>query len=269
MPVSKKYKIGAVIPLFDRRGVNSVVIQKLLKQIDCDVKIICIGDDEARDEAVSSGAEFYKYRNNPLGSKWQFGIDILRNKYPDIDAYLHIGSDDFITNDYCSKAIDILKTDETIGMVGNLGFFIADASTEGMNRLIFWKGYTVTRVGEPVGAGRVISRAAMDSLEWLIMDPALDSSLDSIIISKLKNAGLRIEIMNDESACVLSVKVNTMPVKNKFESFVQGSTEFPKQFMTLFIDHYFPEAMEIFKNIPKPEPVAEQPVSETAAEPIA
>jgi len=243
--MEKLYKIGCVIPVSGRPGLVNKTITRLSRQQDCDVTIIVIGSEEQDREnigKVPEGYHFFLYRNSPLGAKWQFGIDFLRNLKPDINAYLHTGSDEWLTDNYCTVGMDALNADDANGMVGVRGYYVYDIETK---RMIYWPGYANERKNEPIGAGRLISRQTLEALNWGLVDTTLDSGLDATIMKNVLKTGKNVKISDESSIAVIGIKTSQWTSKNVFDSFLKEGHPIPPLMTRNFIQSNFPDIGEL------------------------
>lgn len=243
--MEKPYKIGCVIPVSGRPGLVNKTITMLKKQRGCDMTIICVGSEEQDRVNILDGNKpedfkFLIYRNAPLGAKWQFGIDTLRNIRPDIDAYLHTGSDEWLTEDYCSSGIEAMSSD--LGMAGVKGFYLYEAETK---RMIYWPGYAGDRNGEPIGAGRLVTRKTLESLNWSMVDTGLDSNLDASMMKNVLKTGACISILDDKAVAVIGIKTGAWAIKNSFASFLKEGHAIPTLMARNFIESNFPGIDEL------------------------
>jgi hypothetical protein len=141
--------------------------------------------------------------NDPLSMKWQAGVNALKNL--DFDAIIILGSDDWIdwnTYQYISTMIK-----EGFDFIGFEDCYFLNNGTQ-----YYWPGYKTIRQGEPIGAGRTISREVLKRMDWKLFPKILNRGLDRIswpqicrhskrpLITKLKTHGLMMcDIKDPES----------------------------------------------------------------------
>ena len=242
-----KFNIGCVIPIHGRAGLADKTIARLSRQVNCNIRTVIVGDsDEDKETAKKAGvlSTYYSYRNSPLGAKWQFGIDILHNTNPEIDAYLHIGSDDWLSDAYCDTAMKMLAADETMAMIGSKGFFVIDYRPD-LYRLIYWPGYDQERAKEPIGAGRLIPRCTLDALNWNLFDVGLDSGLDYSMLKKILTLKKSVAMIVSEPVAVMGIKLPQFEVKNGFDSFSKTAYSIIPMVAEVFLRNYFLDIFDI------------------------
>jgi len=94
--------------------------------------------------------------NRPLAAKWNSGMSMLKNHHThDTDAMLYIGSDDFVDFAYMDHMFELLPGGSDVILINDCHFF--DTKTHKCIYNVFTK----------VGAGRIISRAALEKVEWI------------------------------------------------------------------------------------------------------
>lgn len=224
-----KLKVGLAVPVSGRLEISRLAVRRLLRQQWCEMFIVLVADIDYDFKLYSNDLLEYGGRvvvvshgGYPLGSKWQYGIDFLRLMRPDIDYYLHIGSDDFICDEYCVKGHQLLKKHGG-AYAGVRGFYVMrfNATTKTF-KMVFWRGYKGDRKDEPLGAGRLIPRETMETLNWDLMDKSLNTHLDRAVTKKLLASGGAL-LLNDhlKDVHVLGVKRHGGSSISKFEDYAE------------------------------------------------
>lgn len=133
--------------------------------------------------------------NKPLTHKFASSMAHIK----DYDAMMIIGSDDFINAGYITEGVKRLASADYIG--GNMIHYL-NLGTEHMI-----KQWDV--LGNPIGAGRMLSRNLLEHLDWMPWDfstPGLDNSM----VQKMLYEGIVPEVMENYEAfggAMLDVKM--------------------------------------------------------------
>lgn len=151
-----------------------------------EIILVAVGSEGAVSEAraVAHGWHYYEYRNHPLGAKHNELLRHVRTFEP--DAFVLFGSDDWITD----NAVDVYaaRLNAGVPLFGFLDIHLVDTRTaEGR----YFPGYPADsfRAGWPIGAGRVISRRALDALTDDLWHPRAPRKLDQIMTQRLAAVG--------------------------------------------------------------------------------
>ena len=108
------------------------------------------------------------HENQPLGYKFNAAILALENK---VDNIITTGSDDIVSDALASY----YKANTSFDYVAFYDCFFHSVE---LNKTKYWGGYTIPRrVGEPIGAGKMVSAKVMNELNWRPF-PAINKSLD-------------------------------------------------------------------------------------------
>lgn len=138
------------------------------------VKVVVVtSTDEDFAALHKSTATAIKTANNPLGRKWQAGVEKAREL--GADPLIILGSDDFLSNNFISKACDLAKYHDFV-------FFdewYIHAPKEQKN--YFLKYNMMLYDKPPLGSGRVFSKRFLERHEWKIFDSERDWHLDNFI----------------------------------------------------------------------------------------
>ncbi len=118
--------------------------------------------------------------NEPLGAKWNAGMDSLRAL--DVDGVLVLGSDDLINEGLLSAWRTELKAGTPLA--GLLDLFVV---RRGDSRALYWPGYPEgPRFGETVGAGRLLSAELLDRVDWRPWPDEVNRRLDGAMMTRLR-----------------------------------------------------------------------------------
>ena len=241
--------ICTAIPVFGREALLRVTIERLYYQAD-DIEVFCIGDgvNEKR-VCEETGAHWIEHKNYPLGAKWQTGLDYIRDHCPECEAFLYIGSSDWVSDNWTETMIKHLLAG--YDMAGKEEIFFLDIAAGNKKRMLRWPGYMDVRMGETIGTGRLISRGILDKLDWQLFDRYLDNTLDASMQARIKNTGGRIKLEVSEDVRALSISTDRWPNHHIFNDMVIDEerlcTEIiPVQNIDPFLREHFPEAINLF-----------------------
>jgi len=191
----------------------------------------------------------------PLGQKWNRGYEIAKKMNP--DAVLHLGSDDWFTENYCDYIKEWLTDHEIVG-IGDYHFahfdFKINRQWDGYDvskalckkSIVYWPGYDIEkyshRENEPVGGGRLIRSDFLDMINWQPFDSKTFKNLDYQMASKCKEAGCYMKAIKDGNIKAVSITTNLWPCKNGYLKMKDSGNELADE----FIDKHFPEINEIW-----------------------
>lgn len=240
-------KIAAVIPVHGRLSFWPITVKRLSRQINLPspVRVVVVGwTEEERIAAERAGAHFVRHENQPLGAKWQFGIDRAIELY-DPEAILIVGSTDWITDDWCAcMAREIAAGAD---LAGQRGIYFLDVRPGNFKRMIWWGGYGPgPRSAEPIGAGRLISRGIIDRLRGKIFDP-IPKSLDWSCYQHVLGAGGKVVCADTLPCRALSTSSYLWDNLHSFKR----EAEFPTASIVpdpdVVLSRLFPDMLEIFR----------------------
>ena len=111
--------------------------------------------------------------NNPLGSKWQVGVDYCRAI--GADPLIILGSDDFLSRNALHNALHMMKYHDFVGF---RAWSMYDTIKKqhyllNYNRNVVYKTFTL-------GAGRFYSASLLSRFNWQLFDRKLDRNLDNM-----------------------------------------------------------------------------------------
>lgn len=230
--------VVAVIPVLGRLPLLKHTIERLLKKNGV-TQVICIGQSsDERDVCEKAGAQFIRYKNNPLGQKWNAGFQEAKRLEP--DACLFVGSSDWLSDNWLRSIAPYMNNYDMVGMPGC--YFLDIGQTL---RLVHWPGYTGRREGESIGIGRVISSRLLDQLDWQPFDNHLENSMDFSMYQKVQHSKRYLLKSNDVFS--LSISTNRWPNKHQFEAHWQNVLPSEKvDNPEAWLKQHFPEAFTVF-----------------------
>jgi glycosyltransferase involved in cell wall biosynthesis len=176
MPI-KKSKILILTCLWKRPEVFEIFKEniKILKE-KYDVDLLVVGSEGEVSANLCKEYHYVEAPNQPLSNKWNAGIKFAENLT--WDYLLILGSDDIIND----LQFYYDKINEGFDFVGALDCWTYNLAND---KIYYFKGYENYRKGESVGAGRLISRRIIESMNYELWDTGLKSSLDYSFEQKL------------------------------------------------------------------------------------
>lgn len=193
-----------LIATHQRLAITSTNIKTLQQQtLPPTIVIVCTDPYEAGYYHEIGGVRVIEAKNEPLGAKWQSGVDYCRKLNP---SHLIItGSDDILCNDFVQR----FCTDAIIGLQR---WYIFSPPT---GRLYLFD-YLAK---QPLGGGRIYNRLFLDSCDWQLFDTGAGKLLDDKGWRIVKKPGAVIRLIDNEG-CILAVKGN-WPVMNPLDITLQ------------------------------------------------
>ena len=187
-----------VIATHKRVEITKKNIQLLLKQ-KCKI-VLVVSDDK---ESSYFYHEFPEIKvcfkpNNPLGSKWQFGVDQAREFDP--NPLIICGSDDILSRDFINNSLK--KIAGGWDMVGLTEWYTFD---EVNNRLYKMK-YKGPNQFTPIGSGKCISKSLLEKMSYKLFDMSASKKLDDMTFAKAKINRAKVFLNGD--LYVMAVKGN-------------------------------------------------------------
>lgn len=245
----REVKLVAVIPVHGREELIVRTVSRLKRQTFPLFSVVCVGDTESERKAVEDGGGvFFNYKNEPLGDKWQYGINkALEMGGTDI---LILGSSDWITDTWCENMVKELWNG--YDLIGKKDCLFLDIDSNGYKRMCHWPGYLdqPERFFEPIGAGRIISQEILNKTSGLMFYKHLNSSLDwSTYQLVIRNNGCIKTVENDDYPLSLSF-YHKWDNKHKWSgiygvSGLVGSRMFGQEETNNFLKKYFPDAVDL------------------------
>lgn len=197
--------ICLVIATHRRVELTKNLIQKLLKEQN-DIEIVVV---------VSDKSELNKYPNthtiivpnNPLGNKWQKGVNKARELNP--EGIIILGSDD----ELCEGYVDNIRHLHSKGyeFIGVKQYYVKH------NRKLYFFNY---KPEQPIGGGRFYSKNLLDRIDWKIFKPNYNKHLDDYGYNQAINSGLLMCVIKDVNKYDLKVTANkgSWPMMNPFNA---------------------------------------------------
>lgn len=197
------FKIGVPIPVTeDRLPILQVVIRALKLQIGCTCLPLVISDSyKVNMWCIENHIDHLYFSNEKLGNRWNAGFKWFENK--NVDFMLFLGSDDLISDNWCLTLIEYLNYTKR-NIVGSEKFYMLYVD-HNERKMCIWNGYKDKRKGYSVGAGRIITRLAMETIGWQPFDNLASSGLDELMQIKLAQNDIFIQTIYCDAITVMGV----------------------------------------------------------------
>ena len=108
--------------------------------------------------------------NENLAAKFNAACRLARNT--DCDYFLHMGADDLIGESLMTEYLRFKGH-----YLGTKDWYFHSLDRD---ITMYWPGYEGQREGEPIGAGRLVSRTAMNTIDFAPFSGAGNNELDSV-----------------------------------------------------------------------------------------
>lgn len=149
--------------------------------VDSNYDVLTSETDIMPQWAIPKEINYFSFSNKKLGEKWNFGLQ--QCKEVDFDYLLITGSDDI----FSPGLIDHLVK-QKVHYAGLLDFYFYDTERD---LLKYCPGLKYDRAGEPHGAGRIIHRSVLESLNWVLWDDKINHGLDASMTKRLKTLDIK------------------------------------------------------------------------------
>lgn len=229
-----------IMAIWGRQSIVEVNLRLLAMQ-NCQIVVVCsINEDSNFVRGLKlPNIHIVTTSNNPLGKKWQFGVDHARTL--GANPVIILGSDDFLSANFIEKACELSKYHDFVFFDN---WFI-HAQKEQKN---YFLKYNMIKYGKPpLGSGRVYSERFLERHNWALFDTGKDWHLDDFAYFTMKSEDKI--LLNPTGMNILAVKGSwdTMNSLDKILSSDSIDWSHEKQ-----IDQYFnfPKSVkETFQNL--------------------
>jgi hypothetical protein len=171
--------------------------------------ICCVAGSEGQQSrgmvAVHENFFYTEVPNQPLGQKMNAAVNLSNKLSP--DYCLMIGSDDIIGISLMERYFELMQ--RGIDYVYLTDCFFFDTRTK---RGLYWGGYQRNfNRGKGAGIGRLISKRALDRIQWLCWPPGYDRILDTAFDKQMERfKGNKIDInLKRDGLFALDIKSST------------------------------------------------------------
>lgn len=206
-------------------------IQRLQTHPDFEIEALAVISEESMIPLCDQyGVRWVMHENLPLGKKKNFGLQAAREIQ--FDFLMEIGSDDLVLNSLLDDYKKFIVKYDFIG-VREMGFL--DLETGLCRR---WSSASV------YGAGRMISRKALDLVGWKLWRDDLSRGLDNYSVQLLYDNGIKYwQIPPSDHPKVVDVKseVNIWPFNHlnggpyDFDKIKEHLTDDENEFLTCLL----------------------------------
>jgi hypothetical protein len=170
-------------------------LERLKKHPDFDIKVLAVISEESMISLCEAyGVNCVMHKNEPLGEKKNFGLEKARDF--EFDYLMEIGSDDLILNELLDSYKPLIEAKDNFFGISDAAYI--DSSEGNCRRLMSRATY---------GAGRMISRSALQRMRWRIWADKLNRGLDNNSVFNFQKAGFVYnKVTPIEYPCVIDVK---------------------------------------------------------------
>ncbi len=164
------------------------------------IPVIVSDDQGIADMCNSNDIVHLSAPNEPLGRKFNT-LSVL--KAIDFDYLMVMGSDDICNMRMIKYYFELMERGLDFWGMKDIYFYSAK-----LKQTKYWGGFKNHRIGETVGAGRVLSRGLLDRLDWKPWDSSLNRKLDRSMTEKLITLDVKNHAMNlaDNDCFLLDIK---------------------------------------------------------------
>jgi len=154
--------------------------------------VILVVSDEAEQNYykrmfIGKAVEVISYPNNPLGAKWQRGVDFAVALKA--NPLIITGSDDILGDGFVKRACELLE--EGNHFIGIQRFW---QHKNGRGFLCDYKAHL------PIGSGRVYSAEMLSRINQMVFDKTKDKHLDDLGWNNVRTSGLKVKwVRNTET----------------------------------------------------------------------
>lgn len=189
-------KVACLVAAYKREKILDLCL-KSLKQQTHPIDVFVVGSNKEEEEVVKeNGCFFIHSENKPLSNKWQKGVDFIKEKNV-YDALMIVGSDDLLSKKYVEKAI---KHTPNFSLIGKSQWFILRKSKDYKSNIVdnlYELKYDMPKILEPLGSGRVYSKAFLDKINWKLFFSGENSLLDTHAFMKIFSLKEKFLIINE------------------------------------------------------------------------
>jgi len=158
--------------------------------------------EASRQAARLGGFRYVHHENMPLGAKWNAGMERAADEKP--DAVMIVGSDDLIEAALIKRLVERIR--RGAHYAGLTDIYFLDHDTGGLG---YFPGHGLHRGGDPVGAGRVFSAPALESVGWRPWSDDLKSGLDRDSHKRMRRKGVRPKMLSCKREGLIAVDVKS------------------------------------------------------------
>jgi len=212
-----------LIAMYGRKRLVQTNLELLHKQ-KCKVVVITYSDSDYLfvREMDMDNVHICTAPNEPLGRKWQIGVDYCKNL--GADPLITLGSDDFLSSGFVEQAVNYKELD----FIFFTQWHIHDSLT-GKDYFLKYKNMF------PLGSGRVFFKRFLERNNWTLFDKDRSRLLDDYAWDSIKYHDRL--MINPPGMKLLSVKGN-WETMNTLEGILEASEKI-EWWLDMSIDHHF------------------------------
>lgn len=213
------------VPVWGRHHILKKCLDSLKKQKNSECFCVCSNQDDI-DFVKTQGVSYINFINQPLGEKFQSGIEFAKIYYG--KSVIICGSDDYLSDNYVNE---INKYLDSYDLIGKRNWIIHDIKSDTIYKLKYnhpivkdcWGNptdtydmlYNTNNMGFSlhicktfpfmIGSGRVIKCEFLNKINWSVY-PAAFKTLDTLSLYYLIISGAKYISIDDEKFNVCSIK---------------------------------------------------------------
>jgi len=208
---------AAIIPVKGRHELLCHTVARLRYKNKVDYVVCVVSNEEDLFFTSLYCDHVIMHPNNPLAMKWNAGFEYAYRHF-DPDAYLFVGSSDWLCDDYLDRMLPELDGYDMIGKPDMHLFDVGRYDT----RLCYWWGYDGDRQGEPIGIGRLLSKRIVHKMKGRPFMDYLDNALDYNMLQHVLSFGGKVGLIENKEAVTLSLSCYLWPNKHRFDEHWRG-----------------------------------------------
>jgi len=195
----------AIVTAFHEREETARIVCESLAQLRLDagghdiaLEICAVYDGETQPKGPT---HIVRFPNNPISDRMNRACLIAKPGGP--DAVIFIGGDNIINLPYLLWVRDQIA--DGADVCGPIDCYFYRRLT---GEQAYWAGYEGRRAGEPIGAGRAISRRVLEKVDWQPWPMGLNQNLDGAMWDRIRHfvSDVRSVRLRDIGGVVLDIK---------------------------------------------------------------
>ena len=173
--------ISIVSAIWQRPELTEIFLDSLVRyRKDYGITAVVAGSEHNGKPCSSRGIGYVEVPNEPLSGKFIKASQKAAALY-NPDAFLIMGSDDFIDDALIQRYIRTLENGVDIAGITDC-YFYNTISKEAM----YWCGYTNFRQGETIGMARMLSKKVFRGVHGKFWPSGIETGLDYNMMQKIK-----------------------------------------------------------------------------------
>lgn len=180
--------ISIVSAIWQRKALTEIFLSSLQRyEKDYGIRSAIAGSEgvQSREMCLDYGVAYVETPNNPISGKFIKASQLAAVCFKP-DAFLILGSDDFIDDALIQRYLKALKDGVDVAGIKDC-YFYHTGSKEAMH----WVGYTNFRRGETIGMARMLSKKVFNMLRGKMWPANMNSGLDFTMMKKLTHPRMK------------------------------------------------------------------------------